>query len=305
MHIRKTHRTAFVTGIAVLAGLSVATGAPALATGTGQPNEHPTAGTSTPAQDPSPGTPFQETGIYLYEKKDKDQPAAWENSGPQTLLDTQVGHRWFTDITALLPVEVCGDGWAVQQDQLESPGAIAWPDTITYPEGFPGNVTLVEAKHQELADVALVPACGPTEQPSPSPSTPSDKPSEPSKPGEPGEPPTGTPTPTGSATPTPTGTAPAPKGTATPTPTGSPTTNPAAPPATKTPAGASTPDPGTTEPGSSGPGSSGPAGTDTSATDPALAATGADGLFPALAGAGILGLGTAVVLLTRRRGNHS
>ena len=300
MHIRKTHRTAFVTGIAVLAGLSVATGAPALATGTGQPNEHPTAGTSTPAQDPSPGTPFQETGIYLYEKKDKDQPAAWENSGPQTLLDTQVGHRWFTDITALLPADVCGDGWAVQQDQLESPGAIAWPDTITYPEGFPGNVTLVEAKHQELADVALVPACGPTEQPSPSPSIPSDKPD------EPGEPtPTEKPTPTEPSTPTPTGTAPAPKGTATPTPTGSPTTNPAAPPATKTPAGASTPDPGTTEPGSSGPGSSGPAGTDTSATDPALAATGADGLFPALAGAGILGLGTAVVLLTRRRGNHS
>lgn len=295
MHIRKTHRTVLLSGMAVIAGLALAGGTPALATGTGQAENHPASGT------PAPATTVQETGIYLYEKKEKDKPAAWENSKTQTLLTTQEGHRWFTDITALIPSEVCGDGWAVQQDQLESPEAIAWPDTITYPEGFPGNVTLVDDKHQELADVAEVPDCGPTDKPSESPSgkpspSPTGNPTD-----QPSESPSAKPTPTGPATPTPTGTAPAPKDTATPTPSGTPT--PSAPEIT--PAGAGTPTPATAAPGTTDPATSGPAGTDPSATDPALANTGAGGLFAAVAGAGILGLGTVLVLLTRRRGRHS
>ena len=313
MHIRKTKRTALVTGLAVIAGLSLATGAPAMATGgTERTGGHsPERPTSAPHDPSSNKKVKQETGIYLYKKVDPSKPAAWENSGPQTFLDKQRGHRWFTDIAHLIDQadvdeEICGPGWAVQQDQLEFKGSYTWPETIVYPNQFPGDVKLVRALHQELGALVAVPECDPepTAPPTTPPTAPPTTPPEPTAPptvppttpAEPTTPPTAPPTVPPTAPPTtPPTTPPADKPSVpppgTPTPSTPPASTTATPSATATPSTAVTPAGGT---------ASTPA-----AADPALASTGVNGMFLAAGGAAVLVLGAVLVMVTRRRGRHS
>ena len=211
-----------------------------------------------------------ETGVYLYRKVDAKKPAAWENSGEQTFLAKQPGHQWFTDVTSLVPAvpfEVCGPGWAVQQDVLEFAGTYTWPKTLLYPDRtFPGDPELKDSKHQELEDVMSVPECSSTPTPTP---PPTDAPKS-----------TPTPTPTPSATPAPT---------STPTPSATPSETPAGP---VTPS-ATPPAAGTTDPAVQVAGNRVP--------DAGLAHTGAGGMWLAAAGAAILAVGALLVVIARRR----
>lgn len=111
----------------------------------------PCAGTSTPK-------PGKEVGLYVYKKNDPTKPASWGNSGPQTLVDHKPGTEWYTTFPTDLPTEVCGDGWAVQQDRVRQDGTFAWPGTITPPTSALGGV-LVDSKHHNLGDLIEVPAC--------------------------------------------------------------------------------------------------------------------------------------------------
>ncbi|MCC9174331.1 LPXTG cell wall anchor domain-containing protein [Arthrobacter sp. zg-Y179] len=233
-----------------------------------------------------------ETGIYLYRKVDAKKPAAWENSGEQTFLAKQPGHQWFTDVTSLVPsvpFEVCGPGWAVQQDVLEFEGTYEWPKNLLYPDvTFPGNPKLKDSKHQELQEVMTVPDCARTPSPTPEPTDPpSEQPTlEPTDP--PSEQPTPTPTDTPSQKPTPT-----------PTPTDTPKATPSETPAgSVTPPGSNgtPPAPVTTDPGVQVAGNPSPR-----VPDAGLAHTGAGGIWLAAAGAAILAVGAVLVVTARRR----
>ena len=107
-------------------------------------------------------TPTAEVGLYLYKKKTATAAPSWENSGTQTLLATQTGTDWFTTLPKALPAEVCGDGWAYQQDKVKDwgyAGAYKWPTTITYPtDNLPSKY---DALHGELSALTTVPACAP------------------------------------------------------------------------------------------------------------------------------------------------
>ncbi|WP_370646983.1 LPXTG cell wall anchor domain-containing protein [Arthrobacter sp. zg-Y844] len=299
MQNRKRNTTAVVAGFAALAGLSIVTGAPALATAA--PATGDTVPTTSPSGSPSAEVSVTETGIYLYRKVDAQKPAAWENSGKQTFLAKQPGHQWFTDVTSLVPLvpfEVCGPGWAVQQDVLEFEGTYEWPKNLLYPEPFPGNPKLKASQHQELEEVMTVPDCASTPTPTPTPTP------EPTNP-----PPTSTPTPTPTdtpsqkPTPTPTDTpSRPPAGAVTPTPAATPSETPAGsvtPPGSNstTPAPGSTPPaPGTTDPGIQVAGNPSPR-----VPDAGLAHTGAGGTWLAAAGAAILAVGAVLVVIARRR----
>ncbi|MCC9204435.1 LPXTG cell wall anchor domain-containing protein [Arthrobacter sp. zg-Y769] len=242
-----------------------------------------------------------ETGIYLYRKVHAQKPAAWENSGEQTFLAKQPGHQWFTDVTSLVPsvpFEVCGPGWAVQQDVLEFEDSYEWPQNLRYPEPFPGNPKLKASQHQELEDLMTVPDCGDRSTPDPEDSptpTPTPEPTDP-----PSEQPTPTPTPTDTTTPTPTPTpTDTPAGSVTPAPTPTPTDAPSETPAgSVTPPAANTPPPApvTSAPGVQVAGSPSPR-----VPDAGLAHTGMNGTWLAAAGAAILAVGAALVVIARRR----
>jgi len=122
---------------------------------------------TTPTPKPKPGN---EVGLYLYEKTDPTRPASWENSGPQTLLDHKPGNEWYTTFPTDLPAEVCGDGWAVQQDRVRQNGTFVWPEKITPPTSALGGV-LVDSKHHDLDVLIEVPPCTevPPTQPRPQP----------------------------------------------------------------------------------------------------------------------------------------
>ncbi|MCQ1953051.1 LPXTG cell wall anchor domain-containing protein [Arthrobacter sp. zg-Y238] len=278
-----------MAGFAALAGLSIVTGAPALATAV--PATGDTVPTTSPSGSPSAGVSVTETGIYLYRKVDAEKPAAWTNSGKQTFLAKQPGHQWFTDVSSLVPsvpFEVCGPGWAVQQDVLEFEDAYEWPTHLLYPEPFPGNPKLKDSKHQELEEVMTVPDCASTPTPTDTPSaTPTPTPT-----------PTPTDTPSQKPTPTPTDT-PSQKPTPTPTPTDTPSATPSTTPAgSVTPPGSNgtPPAPATTDPGVQVAGNPSPR-----VPDAGLAHTGAGGMWLAAAGAAILAVGAVLVVIARRR----
>lgn len=111
--------------------------------------------------------------LYVYKKVDAGAPAAWENSGPQRLLASRVdntsedANTWYTSISpSLLPADVCGAGWGVQQDKVSFTGSFAFPSTITPPDDNIGWPPLYDAQHQELSELVTVPACPPPSYPS-------------------------------------------------------------------------------------------------------------------------------------------
>lgn len=108
-------------------------------------------------------------GLYVYKKVDTGKPASWANSGPQRLLVQDLdnpsadANPWYTSLdAALLPADVCGPGWAVQQDKVAiGAGFTTFPATITPPVDNIGWPPLYAAKHQELSAFVSVPDCGP------------------------------------------------------------------------------------------------------------------------------------------------
>lgn len=107
-------------------------------------------------------------GLYVYKKLDPKKPASWENSGLQSLVVTALGRTskpanvyFSTFDAALLPAEVCGDGWAVQQDKVSYLGSFTFPADIQYPVDNIGWPPIYEAKHGELGSYLTVPACPP------------------------------------------------------------------------------------------------------------------------------------------------
>lgn len=104
--------------------------------------------------------------VYLYKKLDPTRSAGWDNSGVQQLLIQDVGNEspetnpWFTSIDpALLPADVCGDGWAVQHDRVAYVDpAFSFPPTIRpYIDTLgPG---LYDSRHRELSTLVAVPPC--------------------------------------------------------------------------------------------------------------------------------------------------
>lgn len=105
---------------------------------------------------------IREVGFYLYKKLDSSKSASWPNSGPQRLITSQVGTDWYPQgaFPSDLPKDVCGPGWAVQQDRVSHNGAFTWPETITYPTSALRGV-LVDARHDNLEIYTDVPACQP------------------------------------------------------------------------------------------------------------------------------------------------
>lgn len=65
-----------------------------------------------------PAPPPELTMVYVYKKVNASAPASWENSGRQRLVQIRDGHRWTRNLDpSLLPDDVCGPGWAIQEDQ--------------------------------------------------------------------------------------------------------------------------------------------------------------------------------------------
>lgn len=113
------------------------------------------------ATTPPAPTPAFEVGLYLYKKLDPGAPASWENSGPQSFVASKPGAEWYSTFPTGLPLEVCGDGWAVQQDKVSytGDGPFAWPATITAPHDNIGWPPIYDAKHHDLEQLVEVPDC--------------------------------------------------------------------------------------------------------------------------------------------------
>lgn len=126
------------------------------------PNEYNgTASTNETACGTPAPTPIYEVALYLYKKLDPDAPASWPNSGPQTFIDSQLGTEWFTEFPEVLPENVCGEGWAVQQDKVSHTGGFTWPSTIEYPDDNIGWPPIYAARHDNLETYLEVPDCEP------------------------------------------------------------------------------------------------------------------------------------------------
>ncbi|MBN9140428.1 MAG: hypothetical protein J0H23_06340 [Micrococcales bacterium] len=107
--------------------------------------------------------------LYVYKKLDPNKGASWQNSGPQRLVVQDVDNTskdanvWFTSLDpGLLPADVCGPGWAVQQDKATMSATFtAFPGTISPPVDNIGWPPLYDAKHENLEKYLTVPACPP------------------------------------------------------------------------------------------------------------------------------------------------
>ena len=114
----------------------------------------------TPACEPE--EPVELTLTYLYRKLDPTRPPSWGNSGPQVLLDVRDGHARHREFLGALPADVCGPGWAVQQDftvGLAADDVPATLDRLTARVLGWGDV-VVAARHHSLEFYGPVPACG-------------------------------------------------------------------------------------------------------------------------------------------------
>ena len=107
----------------------------------------------------TPSAEVHSTALYLYKKLDSTKPASWENSGKQTRIATWDGWLYATVFPGSLPADVCGDGWAVQQDQVRGAQSI-FPLNIEYPVDNIGWPPIVAAQHRELSTLVTVPPCG-------------------------------------------------------------------------------------------------------------------------------------------------
>ncbi len=139
------------------------------------PSGPPSSGPA-PSSDPAPTTAGRTTAgtqthygvaLYVYKKVNTAKPASWGNSGPQRLVISVIDNAskatngWFTNLDPnLLPADVCGSGWAIQQDKATmSASFTAFPDTITPPVVSPTWPPLYDAQHSELSSVVKVPLC--------------------------------------------------------------------------------------------------------------------------------------------------
>ncbi len=290
----KVTATAAAAALAV-GGFSLAVVQPAIATGSTAPETSPTV--------------RQDVGAYLYKKKDESKPAAWENSGLQDLLNVKERTtQWFEaeEIMSLLPADICGPGWAIQQDKLDIDitAGFTWPKTIEYPDGFGEGATLTDNRHDDLETYGPVPDCDPEPEPSPTP--------EPKPTPDPSPSPTPDPKPTPDPSPSPTPDpepSPTPDPEPTPDPSPSPTPEPEPTPESKPnpdPSPSQTP-PAVVVPKPTPPAKPAPSTPSTPVTPGQLPDTGANPGMAALAGAGLLaaGLGTAALVRNRRRSDAS
>ncbi|MBP3035941.1 hypothetical protein J2M53_06690 [Arthrobacter sp. zg-ZUI100] len=278
-NVLKITATAGATALAI-GGLSLAAMTPAVATGTASPTTSDSA--------------TKEVGAYVYKKLRPHDEAAWTNSGEQRLLIFNDGTEWIKPsiIMERLPDDVCGPGWAIQQDKLEITEDFDWPLTITYPNQFGDEAILVDHTHEnlefygEVPDCLTPPATAPPTTPVTTPTTPATSPPLVTVPSA---------TPSPSASPSPTE-GPSPKADPSPKATPAPST---------TPISSTTPSPsptlGTTVTGTPS-GTTGPSAAPTVDATAELARTGANapGML-ALAGAGVLAAGLGVVALVRNR----
>lgn len=161
------------------------------------------------------------TLVYVYKKVDANAPASWNNSGEQRLIQVRDGLSFATSIDAsLLPADVCGPGWAVQEDKTRGLERNAVPTVVDRRTntGVLKWPPIVEARHRELSQYVAVPECAPVVPVTPPPTTP-----------PPTIPPVVTPPPTTPPVVTPPPTTPP---VVTPPPTTPPTTQPVTPPTT-------------------------------------------------------------------------
>lgn len=102
------------------------------------------------------------TLVYVYRKVDPAGPATWANSGRQTLIMVREGHRWTRHIEAsLLPDDVCGPGWAVQEDQTHGLSRDEVPTVVDRATGVGvlGWPPIIAARHKDLGYYLAVPPC--------------------------------------------------------------------------------------------------------------------------------------------------
>ena len=186
------------------------------------------------SRDHQQGSSSKATGAYVYLKRDASRPAAWENSTQQYLVATWPGGE-YRDLTleqvrvalGAKGVELCGTGWAVQEDQAYGTESLfTGTPAPSYPKATIGWPPIFAAQHWSLDTFFEVPACAsatptPTATRTPHPA--------PTVPAAPVVLPTQQPSPAASTAPTP---APTPAVTATPAPvaTVTPTTRPVASP---------------------------------------------------------------------------
>jgi LPXTG-motif cell wall-anchored protein len=110
-----------------------------------------------------------ETAFYVYPKLNPEKPAAWENSGKQTLVTTREGGEFWDELPTeypgelfdveSLPADVCEGSWGVQQDIVGIHPGFDWADYvhITYPGG-PLFQDLRDHRHDDLSN--YLPECG-------------------------------------------------------------------------------------------------------------------------------------------------
>lgn len=118
-----------------------------------------------PAPRPGPGVSAPEfTAVYVYKKLDARQPASWQNSGEQHRILLNVGLKFVDSISpSVLPSDVCGDGWAIQQDQIRGLEESAIPVVVDRQTntGVLGSPVLVAYRHEDLSRYMDVPECNP------------------------------------------------------------------------------------------------------------------------------------------------
>ena len=115
------------------------------------------------------------TLVYVYKKIDANKPASWENSGEQRLIQVRDGLSFVTSIDAsLLPADVCGPGWAVQEDKTRGLERDAVPSIVDRRTGTGvlGWPPIVDARHRDLSQYVDVRDCAPVVPVTPPPTTP-------------------------------------------------------------------------------------------------------------------------------------
>jgi len=106
----------------------------------------------------------KEVAAYIYPLINPSKPASWQNSGKQVFCESKTGDTWFTTLDCVLPPEVCGAGWGVQQDKVKDwtyDGAFNWPASIQYPIDNIGWPPIYASKHGLLSELTDVPDCTP------------------------------------------------------------------------------------------------------------------------------------------------
>ncbi|WP_402468666.1 LPXTG cell wall anchor domain-containing protein [Isoptericola aurantiacus] len=132
------------------------------------------AGTTTPCvEEPEQPEETLSTAFYVYPKRDAAKPAAWENSGEQTLITTRAGGEFWEELPeeypgeffdeADLPADAC-DAWGVQQDivRLDLDSIRSGFVHITYPTGPLFGDRLEADRHDDLS--TYLPECDEDEQ---------------------------------------------------------------------------------------------------------------------------------------------